>query len=123
MEMFLVLSTLLLATLRLATPLIFASMGGMMSERSGVVNVALESFMLVGAFVGAVAAHFSQHAWIGWMAALVAGLIIGALYALFVIELRADQIVTGMAFNLLVMGAIPFATKIIFNSKIGRAHV
>lgn len=116
MEYLILLSTLILATLRLATPLTFAAMGGMMSERSGVVNVALEAFMLVGAFVGAVAAHYAQHAWIGWFAALIAGLMIGALYALFVIELRADQIVTAMALNLLVMGAIPFMTKILFNS-------
>ncbi|MGE5086761.1 MAG: ABC transporter permease [Bacillota bacterium] len=116
MDFALVLFALALATLRLATPLIFSAMGGMMSERSGVVNVALESFMLVGAFVGAVAGYYSASAWVGWMAALVAGLMIGALYALFVIELRADQIVTGMAFNLLVMGVIPFITKILFNS-------
>ncbi|QDK44019.1 ABC transporter permease [Bdellovibrio sp. ZAP7] len=116
MEFFFMIFALALATLRLATPLIFASMGGMMSERSGVVNVALESFMLVGAFAGSVVAVYSSSAWLGWGAALVAGLIIGALYALFVIELGADQIVTGMAFNLLVMGVIPFATKILFNS-------
>lgn len=116
MDLFFILSALLFATLRLATPLIFAAMGGMMSERSGVVNVALESFMLVGAFVGAVAGSYAGHAWIGWIAALIAGLLIGALYALFVIELRADQIITGMAFNLLVMGTIPFLTKILFNS-------
>ena len=116
MDFTLMLFALALATLRLATPLIFSAMGGMMSERSGVINVALESFMLVGAFVGAVAGYYSSSAWIGWIAALVAGLIIGALYALFVIELRADQIVTGMAFNLLVMGVIPFVTKILFNS-------
>jgi simple sugar transport system permease protein len=116
MDFFFVIFALALATLRLATPLIFASMGGMMSERSGVVNVALESFMLVGAFSGSVVAVYSSSAWLGWGAALVAGLIIGALYALFVIELGADQIVTGMAFNLLVMGVIPFATKILFNS-------
>ncbi|WP_413583331.1 ABC transporter permease [Bdellovibrio sp. HCB288] len=116
MEYFFMIFALLLATLRLATPLIFASMGGMMSERSGVINVALESFMLVGAFTGSVVATSSSSAWLGWGAALIAGLIIGALYALFVIELNADQIVTGMAFNLLVMGAIPFATKILFDS-------
>ncbi len=116
MDFFFVIFALALATLRLATPLIFASMGGMMSERSGVVNVALESFMLIGAFAGSVVAVYSSSAWLGWGAALIAGLIIGALYALFVIELGADQIVTGMAFNLLVMGVIPFATKILFNS-------
>ncbi|WP_413559691.1 ABC transporter permease [Bdellovibrio sp. HCB209] len=116
MEYFFMIFALLLATLRLATPLIFASMGGMMSERSGVVNVALESFMLVGAFTGSVVATYSSSAWMGWGAALIAGLLIGALYALFVIEMGADQIVTGMAFNLLVMGVIPFVTKILFNS-------
>ncbi|UYL10183.1 ABC transporter permease [Bdellovibrio sp. SKB1291214] len=116
MEFFFMILALGLATLRLATPLIFASMGGMMSERSGVVNVALESFMLVGAFTGSVVAVYSSSAWFGWGAALLAGLLIGALYALFVIELGADQIVTGMAFNLLVMGVIPFATKILFSS-------
>lgn len=116
MDTVLIFSTLLFATMRLATPLVFAAMGGMMSERSGVVNIALESFMLLGAFTGAVAAHYTAHAWIGWSAAFIAGLFIAALYAVFVIELRADQIVTGMAFNLLIMGVIPFLTKILFNS-------
>lgn len=110
------LASLTFATLRLATPLIFASMGGLMSERSGVVNVALEGFMLFGAFAGAVAGHYYSSAWIGWGFALVAGLIIGALYGLFVIELRANQIITGSAFNLLAMGLIPFLTKILFDS-------
>lgn len=116
MEWFLVVFSLVLATLRLATPLIFASMGGFMSERSGVVNVALEGFMLMGAFAGAVIGYGFDSAWLGWGAALVAGLLIGALYALFTIELKADQIITGMAFNLLVMGLIPFATKILYSS-------
>lgn len=107
---------LTLATLRLATPLIFASMGGLMSERSGVVNVALEGFMLMGAFAGAVVGYSYASAWAGWGAALIAGLAIGALYAFFVIELKADQIITGMAFNLLVMGLIPFITKILYSS-------
>jgi simple sugar transport system permease protein len=105
-----------LATLRLATPLIFAAMGGLMSERSGVVNLALEGFMLIGAFTGAVVGYQTSSAWAGWIAAGVVGLAIGLLYAFFVIALKADQIITGMAFNLLVMGLIPFLTKIFFNS-------
>lgn len=116
MELTALILSLVLATLRLSTPLIFASMGGFMSERSGVVNIALEGFMLVGAFVGAVIGYKFSSAWVGWGAAMIAGLLIGALYALFVIELKADQIVTGMAMNLLVMGLIPFLTKIIYNS-------
>lgn len=116
MELLTLIFSLLFATLRLATPLIFASMGGLMSERSGVVTVALEGFMLFGAFAGAVAGHFYASAWIGWCFALLAGLLVGALYALFVIELRANQIITGMAFNLLAMGLIPFLTKIFYDS-------
>ncbi|KHD88962.1 MAG: sugar ABC transporter permease [Bdellovibrio sp. ArHS] len=116
METASVILALIFATLRLATPLIFATTGGLMSERSGIVNIALEGFMLFGAFAGAVVGQYFASAWMGWGAALLAGLLIGALYALFVIELKADQIVTGMAFNLLAMGVIPFLTKILYNS-------
>ncbi|KYG69312.1 sugar ABC transporter permease [Bdellovibrio bacteriovorus] len=116
MESLSLILALVFATLRLATPLIFATTGGLMSERSGIVNIALEGFMLFGAFAGAVAGQYFASAWLGWGAALIAGLIVGALYALFVIELKADQIVTGMAFNLLAMGVIPFLTKILYNS-------
>lgn len=116
MEFLALVIPLVFATLRLATPLAFAAMGGFMSERSGVVNVALEGFMLVGAFTGAVLAHSFASEWLGWGGAFIAGLLIGAIYALFVIELKANQIVTGMALNLLVTGLIPFITKILFNS-------
>lgn len=116
MESILIFNVMILATLRLATPLIFAAMGGLLSERSGVVNVALESFMLIGAFVGAVTAHSIGNAWIGWSFAFIAGILFAALYSWFVIELQADQVVTGMAFNLLAMGMIPFFTKILYNS-------
>ncbi|UOF00014.1 ABC transporter permease [Bdellovibrio reynosensis] len=116
MEMMTLILSLFLATLRLASPLIFASMGGLMSERSGVVNIALEGFMLAGAFAGAAVGHTYASAWAGWGTALIVGLAIGALYGLFVITLKADQIITGMAFNLLVMGLIPFLTKIFYSS-------
>lgn len=115
-DMLLVVLSLLLAGLRMATPMIFASMGGMMSERSGVVNIALEGFMLTGAFAAAVVAYYLESAWAGWGVALIAGSLIGALYAFFVIELKADQIVTGTAINILTVGVIPFLTKILFNS-------
>lgn len=108
--------SLLMATLRMSTPLLFASFGGMLSERSGVVNVALEGFMLVGAVSGAVIAHSTHSSWLGWGTAAIAGILIAAVYALFVIELKADQIVTGTAMNLLAMGIAPFVTKILYNS-------
>lgn len=107
---------LALAALRMATPLLFAAMGGLMSERSGVVNIALEGFMLAGAFSAAVLAYFTHFVWLAWMLTLIVGAGMGALYAFFVIELKADQIVTGTALNLLMVGVAPFLTKILFNS-------
>lgn len=108
--------SLLFAALRMATPMIFAAMGGLMSERSGVVNIALEGFMLVGAFTAAVVAYHTHSIWLAWGVTLIAGALIGGLYALFVIELKADQIVTGTAINILTVGAMPFLTKILYNS-------
>lgn len=109
-------STLIAASFRMATPLIFTSIGGLLSERSGVVNVALEGFMLCGAFVGAVTAYYSSSPWLGCFAAILAGIFIASIYAFFVIELKANQIVTGTASNLLAMGTIPFITKVIYDS-------
>jgi simple sugar transport system permease protein len=115
-ETLLVIFSLGLAALRMATPMIFASMGGLMSERSGVVNIALEGFMLVGSFTAAVVALYTHSVWLAWALTLVAGCFIGAIYAFFVIELKADQIVTGTAINILTVGVMPFLTKILFNS-------
>lgn len=115
-DLLLVVLSLFFAGLRMATPMIFASMGGMMSERSGVVNIALEGFMLTGAFAAAVVAYYLESAWAGWGGALIAGCLVGAIYAFFVIELKADQIVTGTAINILTVGVMPFLTKILFNS-------
>ncbi len=116
MEYTLIIFSLIFAMFRMATPLIFASLGGLFSERSGVVNVALEGFMLVGAFTGAIIAHSVNSVWMGWFAAAVAGVLIAIIYAFFVLELKADQIVTGTAINMLAMGFAPFLTKILYNS-------
>lgn len=107
---------LLWSTLRLAGPLIFAAMGGLLSERSGVVNIALEGFMLFGAFAGAVVAHFTGDPLLGWIAGFGAGALFSAAYAWSTVDQRADQIVAGTAFNLFAIGFIPFLGKVMFNS-------
>jgi simple sugar transport system permease protein len=95
---------LLAATLRYATPLVFGALGGMFSERSGVINIALEGMMLVGAFFGAWGADITG-SWIGGIAiALLAGAGFGFIHALFAVNLHADQIVSGTAINLLALG-------------------
>jgi simple sugar transport system permease protein len=118
-EILLAVVPLLGSTLRVSTPLIFAMLGGLASERSGVVNIALEGMMLVGAFAGAAVAAQAHSPWVGFAAAGGAGMALAAVYALFVIEWRSDQIVAGTAINLLAAGITPFATKILYGSTIG----
>ena len=88
-------SALLASMLRYATPLTFAAIGGIFSERSGVVNIALEGMMLSGAFFGILAAQ-NPDSWVfGLLAAMVAGATLALIHAFFSINLRADQIVSG----------------------------
>ena len=92
------------ATLRLAIPIALAALGGTMTERSGVTNIALEGSMLVGCFFGVVAADRTHNIWIALAVALLAGVLLAALHAYASITLRADQIVSGMALNILALG-------------------
>ena len=109
------LAQLLASTLRVSTPLIFAALGGMFSERSGVVNIALEGMMLLGAFGAAVGTLATHSPWLGSACGMGAGLLLAALYGLFAIRLRANQIVAGTAINMLALGLTPFLCKILYD--------
>ncbi|MDP6418211.1 MAG: ABC transporter permease [Candidatus Krumholzibacteria bacterium] len=107
---------LLFGTLRTATPLLFAGMGGMFSERGGVVNIALEGILLVGAFAAAAATWATGSAIIGVLAALLAGVLFSSLHALATLRFHVDQIVSGVALNLLAIGLTEFLMWVIFDS-------
>jgi ABC-type uncharacterized transport system permease subunit len=110
-------SALIAATLRWATPLTFAALGGMFSERSGVVNIGLEGMMLMGAFFGAWGADKTG----SWLGGVVIGLAGGAalafIYAIFAIHLRADQIVGGTAVNFLALGITGYLYNDIYGNN------
>jgi general nucleoside transport system permease protein len=108
--------TLLASTIRNATPLIFAALGGMFSERSGVVNIGLEGLMLISAFAGVVGAFISGSALVGLGFGLAAGLIFALIHALMCITFEADQIISGTAINLLALGGTGFLMVLIFGS-------
>jgi ABC-type uncharacterized transport system permease subunit len=97
-------SALIAATLRYATPLTFAAIGGMFSERSGVVNIGLEGQMLVGAFFAIWGADVTDSWQLGLLIGMLAGMALALLHAFFCVTLRADQIVIGTAVNFLALG-------------------
>jgi simple sugar transport system permease protein len=114
-------SALLAATLRYATPLTYAAIGGLFCERSGVVNVALEGMLLSGAFFGiwgAIWAHSwaGNEAWLfGLLTAAASGMVMGVIHAVWSISLKVDQIISGFALNFLALGV----TGYVFIDKYG----
>ena len=108
------LGPILASTIRNATPLVFAAMGGMFSERSGVVNIALEGLMLISAFAGVVGAFLTGSAWVGLGFAMAAGLSFALIHALMCVTFEADQIISGTAINLLALGGTGFLMVEVF---------
>ncbi|KXJ98435.1 MAG: nucleoside ABC transporter membrane protein [Acidobacteria bacterium OLB17] len=107
---------LLFSSLRLATPLIFAALGGLFSERSGVINIALEGLMLAGAFTAAVVTYQTRDPYIGVLAGVAAGAALAFVYAVACIKFEADQVVAGMAINFLMIGLPALISGAIYDS-------
>lgn len=108
------------ATIRISTPLLFAALGGLLNEKAGTFAVGIEGMMLAGAFTGAISAFAFGNVAFGFVLAALGGAVIGILLAFATARCRADQMVTGLAVNVLVLGLSSFLLRGLFG---GRAPV
>jgi simple sugar transport system permease protein len=107
---------MLFSAIRLATPLIFAALGGLFSERSGVINIALEGLMLAGAFTAAIATYELHNPFVGMFCGILAGAALAYIYAIACIKFQADQVVAGMAINFLMIGLPALISGAVYDS-------
>src|SRR5690606_25573863 len=105
---------LLSASIRLTVPILFAALGGMYSELSGVNNIGLEGIMLVGAFTGVVGSYYTESYWMGALFSVICGVIIAAIFAYATVKIKINQIVSGVAINLLAVGLTSFFFRALF---------
>ena len=99
---------LLAGSLALAVPLIYGALGGVIGERAGVVNIAIEGQLLAGAFTAAVISSITKQPFLGLLAAMVAGVLVAAVLAAFAIRYLVDQVIVGVVLNVLVLGLTGF---------------
>lgn len=109
--------SLIFSAIRLATPLIFAALGGMFSERSGIINIALEGLMLAGAFTAAVATFELNNPYLGLLCGVIAGAVLALVYAVAVIKFEANQVVAGTAINFLMLGLPQLISGAVYDSS------
>ncbi|MDY7021737.1 MAG: ABC transporter permease [Cyanobacteriota bacterium] len=104
------------SSLSLAIPIAFAALGGLFSERSGVVNIGLEGLLLTGAFVGAASSVLTENISLAIIIAILVGGCVGGLHAYLCVSLKVDQIVSGLAINLASAGLTSYGARLLFDS-------
>lgn len=105
------------ATVRMASPVLYATMGGILNERAGIINIGLEGIMLSGALTGVVVSFYTGDPWLGFAAAAVVGGLIALVHAFLSISLQANQIVSGAAINIVCLGLTSFVIRILFGLR------
>ena len=105
------------AALRMATPIAFSSLGGIFSERVGIINIGLEGIMLTSAFTGVAVSYFTVNPWLGVLAAVLAGGLLGLFHALLTVKFTGDQIVSGTGINIFAMGFTAYMSQILWGSR------
>jgi simple sugar transport system permease protein len=98
-------------------------MGGVLSERVGLIALSLEGYMLAGAFCAAFGAYYTDSAWIGVLAGMAGGTVMAVIYAVATVKFRADQVVIGIAINLMAIGATRFFLRLFFDSAANSPRV
>jgi ABC-type uncharacterized transport system permease subunit len=109
--------TFLTQMIRIAIPYLFAASGGVVAERAGIVSLTLEGFMLSGAFAAVLGVNYTGNPWVGVLTGIFGGLIFALIHAIATIRYRADQIVVGVAINLIAIGVTRFFLKLFFDSS------
>jgi simple sugar transport system permease protein len=110
-------ASLLNSTLRMITPILLAALGGLLCERAGVFNIALEGLMLTGAFTAVVGSFFLQSSFAGVMAGVLGGVLMATLFGLLAVRLNGNMIALGIALNFLAVGMTTFLSRAIFGVK------
>lgn len=111
------LATFLTASVRMAVPLIFAGLGETFSEKAGVLNIGIEAIMLSGAFFSFAVTYLTGSLWLGLAGGMIGGMMVSLIHAVFAIALAKDQTVTGLALNMLMLGATSFLFKVLVGAN------
>lgn len=109
--------TLIQHTIRTSTPLVLAALGGLLTQKAGMLNIGMEGMILLGAFFGVVGSYFFSSATMGVALAILSGIIIGLIFGFFVVELKSDEFVIGISINMFASGLTVFLLRSIFGVK------
>lgn len=111
------LDSILVSTIVMSIPLVFAAVGGVFSVRSGIMALGLESMMMVGAFSGVAGSYFFDNAWIGFLCGMAGGMLIGILHGLLSVRYKVNQVISGIGLNLLALAATTLLMQLLWNNR------